>query len=598
MTRSSRCRSSPASPTSTAPAGTRRLVRGVRRDDRRVGHGRAEHRDGHHAVGRRAAVPEAARDAQVRGPGRDRQHEPGPARGVVHLGRPEHAVAARRAAGRSSSSPTGRTISEREKHERLELLYQSSRILQHSPELDSALVALLDHAREMFRAERAEVILYPASRDVRGAPHGIAQRRRRRRSWSRSTDVRDDPVQQRVAARAPAVLLRARGRHGRRRPTMRQAMVSPLRGESGLIGSLIDRQPPDRGHELHRRRPAPARDARQPGGGRARERPARAVAGRAVAAQGAAPPPGLSRPADRPRQPDACSAEQVDERLLAPRDGLAARSSCSSTSTTSRSSTTRSATRPATGSSSRSPTRLRACVRGRRHGGPPRRRRVRDPARGRHRRSGTRSTWPTASSTRSRISFPIQGQEITIGASIGIAAGTRRHRPGRRPAPQRRRRDVHAPRRPGKTAWRSSSRRCTRRSSPATGSARSWHAASARGELEVVLPADRRARHRPDDRGRGARPLAPPDPRPPRPDRLHPDRRGERARSSPLGRWVLTEACRDMAAWQRAPARRRAAHRRRQPRRPPSSSEVGFVDDLEEILAVDRPRPAATSSSR
>ena len=28
-------------------------------------------------------------------------------------------------------------LSEREKHERLELLYQSSRILQHSPELDS-----------------------------------------------------------------------------------------------------------------------------------------------------------------------------------------------------------------------------------------------------------------------------------------------------------------------------------------------------------------------------------------------------------------------------------------------------------------------------
>ena len=57
------------------------------------------------------------------------------------------------------SSPTGAYVSEREKHERLELLYQSSRILQHSPELDSALVALLDHAREMFRAERAEVIL-------------------------------------------------------------------------------------------------------------------------------------------------------------------------------------------------------------------------------------------------------------------------------------------------------------------------------------------------------------------------------------------------------------------------------------------------------
>ncbi len=52
-------------------------------------------------------------------------------------------------------------VSEREKHQRLELLYQSSRILQHSPELDSALAALLEHAREMFRAERAEALLWP-----------------------------------------------------------------------------------------------------------------------------------------------------------------------------------------------------------------------------------------------------------------------------------------------------------------------------------------------------------------------------------------------------------------------------------------------------
>ena len=52
-------------------------------------------------------------------------------------------------------------VSEREKHERLELLYESSRILQDSPQLDSALLALLEHAREMFRAEMAEIVLYP-----------------------------------------------------------------------------------------------------------------------------------------------------------------------------------------------------------------------------------------------------------------------------------------------------------------------------------------------------------------------------------------------------------------------------------------------------
>ena len=129
-------------------------------------------------------------------------------------------------------------ISEREKHERLELLYQSSRILQDSPELDSALVALLDHAREMFRAERAEVILYPASRDVEalrtaslndGPPDIMVPLR----------DVRDDPIQQRVARERRSFLYTPERQPHREESTIRQAMVSPLRGESGLIGCMI-----------------------------------------------------------------------------------------------------------------------------------------------------------------------------------------------------------------------------------------------------------------------------------------------------------------------------------------------------------------------
>src|SRR5207247_5312830 len=49
--------------------------------------------------------------------------------------------------------------SERQQHEGLEMLYESTRILQRSPQIDQALVSLLDHARRMFRAEVAEVCL-------------------------------------------------------------------------------------------------------------------------------------------------------------------------------------------------------------------------------------------------------------------------------------------------------------------------------------------------------------------------------------------------------------------------------------------------------
>ncbi len=126
-------------------------------------------------------------------------------------------------------------VSEREKHERLELLYQSSRILQHSPELDSALVALLGHARTMFRAELAEVVLY--------ARHP-GDEALRTRSWHEGEPEIMTPVatlgEDRLhalvrAATAPFFYVAAPGET----TNVRQGMVSPLRGESDLIGSLL-----------------------------------------------------------------------------------------------------------------------------------------------------------------------------------------------------------------------------------------------------------------------------------------------------------------------------------------------------------------------
>ncbi|HEY7522842.1 MAG TPA: EAL domain-containing protein [Candidatus Limnocylindrales bacterium] len=126
-------------------------------------------------------------------------------------------------------------VSEREKGERLELLYESSRILQRSPELDSALIALLEHAREMFRAERAEVILYP--RD------GTGDALRTSCGADLPTVVMtpvaidpDDRVRRQVTEDGHAVFHVPTG--GRDAEGIRQAMVSPLVGESGVIGTM------------------------------------------------------------------------------------------------------------------------------------------------------------------------------------------------------------------------------------------------------------------------------------------------------------------------------------------------------------------------
>ncbi|MGH2358628.1 MAG: putative bifunctional diguanylate cyclase/phosphodiesterase [Candidatus Limnocylindria bacterium] len=126
-------------------------------------------------------------------------------------------------------------VSEREKHERLELVYQSSRILQHSPELDVALLALLDHARAMVRAEIAEVVLETSADEEMAL---------------RTTSVENGPseaiipiprvgmesgLRRQLEARRAGFVQLSRTPGGREMG-IRQAMVAPLVGESGVIG--------------------------------------------------------------------------------------------------------------------------------------------------------------------------------------------------------------------------------------------------------------------------------------------------------------------------------------------------------------------------
>jgi diguanylate cyclase (GGDEF)-like protein len=128
-------------------------------------------------------------------------------------------------------------LSEREKGARLEFLYQSGRILQVSPELDSAIVALLEHARMMFRAERAEVLLYPrvTGQDALRTTtvEGLQPLAMRPTPYDP-----DDPIERRIRAE-PHAFFFTRAPMDTDRVGLRQAMVAPLRGESGIIGSLL-----------------------------------------------------------------------------------------------------------------------------------------------------------------------------------------------------------------------------------------------------------------------------------------------------------------------------------------------------------------------
>ena len=128
-------------------------------------------------------------------------------------------------------------MGEREKHERLELLYESSRLLHYAPELDSAIDALLDHARRMFRAERAEILLFPdptLDTALRSSSGGAAGPE----TMVPVTVPLADPLRVRTAREARAFSARPGPGWTTDPGRIREAMIGPLVGESGVIGAL------------------------------------------------------------------------------------------------------------------------------------------------------------------------------------------------------------------------------------------------------------------------------------------------------------------------------------------------------------------------
>ncbi len=131
-------------------------------------------------------------------------------------------------------------LAEYQQHEMLELLYESSRIIQRSPEVDSALVSLLDHTRLMFRAERAEIRLYPVvpggqvlvtSVGTESEPQLMLPQDPEQTEWVKSRLMGEGKAfivsRQEVGDAATDGL------------SLRGAMVAPLRNDSGPIGIMV-----------------------------------------------------------------------------------------------------------------------------------------------------------------------------------------------------------------------------------------------------------------------------------------------------------------------------------------------------------------------
>jgi diguanylate cyclase (GGDEF)-like protein len=129
----------------------------------------------------------------------------------------------------------------RQKHESLGVLYESTRLLQQSTDVDEVAGTLLRQAREMFRAEVAEIVILPTDTET-----GLEIR-----SQGGAIDTREftalDPTEgvwARVASEARGISLprpiandRLREHFGAR--GIRDALVAPLFAQETVIGTIL-----------------------------------------------------------------------------------------------------------------------------------------------------------------------------------------------------------------------------------------------------------------------------------------------------------------------------------------------------------------------
>ena len=133
-------------------------------------------------------------------------------------------------------------ISERQRHERLEFLYDANRTLSRSPEVAEALEALLARSLEAFNADVAEVLLFTGRR--RAAAHDARPRRPPRDDGARRPRGRRGARRRSSTPTRPVVSLtppfgtphlrahmQARG--------IRHAMIAMLPGEERTIGTIM-----------------------------------------------------------------------------------------------------------------------------------------------------------------------------------------------------------------------------------------------------------------------------------------------------------------------------------------------------------------------
>ncbi|MBA3431393.1 MAG: EAL domain-containing protein [Actinobacteria bacterium] len=131
---------------------------------------------------------------------------------------------------------------EREKRDSLTFLYETTRILNRSARKESALISLLEQARGMFKADMAEIVLFPSSWD--GAALRTALGPGDEVEVLRPLNVGpSEELWARAAAVGHARFLKRPARYlgpdHRWSAHIKDALIAPLHGESRVLGTMM-----------------------------------------------------------------------------------------------------------------------------------------------------------------------------------------------------------------------------------------------------------------------------------------------------------------------------------------------------------------------
>ena len=134
-------------------------------------------------------------------------------------------------------------VAQRQEHRRLQALYEATKALHRSPQIEAAMLAAATHARSMFEAERAEILIFPDGLNGDGY-RTAAGPRERQETMQRITGGAVGEAWAETLHSGRSRLVRRESGHRRRpRRGTRDEMMAPVHGPEGTTGVMVVADP-------------------------------------------------------------------------------------------------------------------------------------------------------------------------------------------------------------------------------------------------------------------------------------------------------------------------------------------------------------------